>query len=141
MNKVTLNKANLYNCEGFMGEIDLVNKLNTHFKTPKSGMTLDGLTDLEPRVFFMPDNNGDTLFTKKEVEKIIKLLNNFGLTLMNMVSGYKFDRFSGKITQKPNIDWGDEDDDEVSVAPPEIEKAAEIDYEITKDFEPEILNN
>jgi hypothetical protein len=36
------------------------------------------------------------------------------------------------------VDWGD---DEVPTAPKEIEEAAEIDYEITKDYEPEILNN
>jgi hypothetical protein len=41
------------------------------------------------------------------------------------------------LIERTNVDWGDE----ISVAPKEIEDAAEIDYEITKDLEPEILSN
>jgi len=132
--KVTLKEANLYNCEGFMSEIDLVNKINNHFKTPKYGMTLDGLTDLEPRAFFLPDGDGNPLFTEKEVKKIIKLLDNLGCVLRNHVYGYKFNTI-GEITQRPNIDWGDEEDGHV--ATPEIEAEAEKVWEDVKDFGPE----
>lgn len=49
---IKANKAYLHNCEGFMYETKLVEKINNHFETPKKGMTLDGLASLEPRDFF-----------------------------------------------------------------------------------------
>ncbi len=49
---IKANKAYLQNCEGFMYEVELVEKINNHFETTKKGMTLDGLTNLEPKDFF-----------------------------------------------------------------------------------------
>jgi len=135
---IKANKAYLHNCEGFMYETELVEKINNHFETPKKGMTLDGLASLEPRDFFMESkkNPGGYWFTPPEVKKIIKLLGEFGYTLNNMAYTNKY--AYGQLTSRSNVDWGD---DEVPTAPKEIEEAAEIDYEITKDLEPEILNN
>jgi hypothetical protein len=135
---IKANKAYLHNCEGFMYEIDLVEKINNHFETPKKGMTLDGLASLEPRDFFTESkkNPNTGWFTPQEVKKIIKLLGEFGYSLNNMAYANKY--AYGQLTSRSNVDWGD---DEVPTAPKEIEEAAEIDYEITKDLEPEILSN
>jgi len=61
--KIKIKDANLYNCEGFMTDMELVDKINTVFKTDNShntkgdgetivGMTLAGLIEVAPREFF-----------------------------------------------------------------------------------------
>src|SRR5210317_973685 len=130
---IKANKAYLHNCEGFMYETELVEKINNHFETPKKGMTLDGLASLEPRDFFTESkkNPGGYWFTPQEVKKIIKLLGEFGYTLQNMAFTNKY--AYGQLTSRSNVDWGD---DEVPTAPKEIEDAATKVYEDLKDFEP-----
>ena len=129
---IKANKAYLHNCEGFMYETELVEKINNHFETPKKGMTLDGLASLEPRDFFTESkkNPGGYWFTPQEVKKIIKLLSEFGYTLQNMAYSNKY-RY-GQLVENTNVDWGDE----ISVAPKEIENAAEKVFEDIKNFEP-----
>ena len=134
---IKANKAYLHNCEGFMYEIDLVEKINNHFETPKKGMTLDGLASLEPRDFFTESkkNPNTGWFTPQEVRRIIKLLGEFGYTLNNMAYTNKY--AYGQLTSRSNVDWGDE----VPTAPKEIEEAAEKVYEDLKDFEPLTIKN
>ncbi len=129
---IKANKAYLHNCEGFMYETKLVEKINNHFETPKKGMTLDGLASLEPRDFFTESkkNPGTGWFTPQEVKKIIKLLSEFGYTLQNMAYTNKY-RY-GQLVENTNVDWGDE----ISVAPKEIEEAATKVFEDIKNFEP-----
>ena len=95
--KIKIKDANLYNCEGFMTDIELVDKINTVFKTgvkeggeAVTGMTLDGLIKIEPRDFYTAVEDGETLFTKAEMAKIIKYLNAFDLTLNKMVIANKY---------------------------------------------------
>jgi hypothetical protein len=135
---IKANKAYLHNCEGFMYEIDLVEKINNHFETPKKGMTLDGLASLEPRDFFTESkkNPNTGWFTPQEVKKIIKLLGEFGYTLNNMAYANKY--AYGQLTSRSNVDWGD---DEIPTAPKEIEEEATKVYEDLKDFEPLTIKN
>ena len=134
---IKANKAYLHNCEGFMYERELVEKINNHFETPKKGMTLDGLASLEPRDFFTESkkNPNTGWFTPQEVRRIIKLLGEFGYTLNNMAYTNKY--AYGQLTSRSNVDWGDE----VPTAPKEIEEAAEKVYEDLKDFEPLTIKN
>jgi len=108
--KIKIKDANLYNCEGFMTDIELVDKINTVFKTDNShntkgdgesitGMTLEGLIKIEPRDFYTAVKEGETLFTKAEMAKIIKYLNAFGLTLNQMVIANKSKRYYGEVRQ------------------------------------------
>ena len=51
--KIKTKDANLYNCEGFMTDIELVDKINNTFKNDTElGMTLAGLIEISPRDFF-----------------------------------------------------------------------------------------
>ena len=127
---IKANKAYLQNCEGFMYEVELVEKINNHFETTKKGMTLDGLTDLEPKDFFKPGKDNVYRFTKEDLKKILKLLSTFGYSLKNMACSNKY-RW-GQLIERTNVDWGDE----ISVAPKEIEDAATKVFEDLKDFEP-----
>ena len=56
------------------------------------GMTLDGLIKIEPRDFYTAVKEGETLFTKAEMAKIIKYLSAFDLTLNKMVIANKYKR-------------------------------------------------
>ena len=104
--KIKIKDANLYNCEGFMTDMELVDKINTVFKTGTkedgetiTGMTLAGLIKIAPREFFTPTGDGETFFTKGEVNKIIKYLYAFDLTLNNMVVANKYKTAYGESRQ------------------------------------------
>ena len=141
---VKISEALLQNCEGFMHEVELVKKINEYFADPKDRkqslrptLTLCDLSQLEPTDLFITDDDGNQVFSKSEINKIIKLLGYYDLTLANLVKHDYYDN-RGNLVKACNLDY---EDLETKVASPEIEKAAEIDYEITKDYEPEILNN
>ena len=115
--KIKIKDANLYNCEGFMTDIELVDKINNTFKNDTDlGMTLAGLVEISPRDFFMPVGGGEIIFTKSEVDKVIKYLNAFGLTLNQMVIANKSKRYYGEVRQiqetnlelekKPTTEYG-----------------------------------
>ena len=98
--KIKAKDANLYNCEGFMTDIELVDKINNTFKNDTEiGMTLDGLTKIQPRDFYTAVKEGEALFTKAEMAKIIKYLNAFGLTLNQMVIANKSKSYYGEVRQ------------------------------------------
>ena len=98
--KIKTKDANLYNCEGFMTDIELVDKINNTFKNDTElGMTLAGLTKIQPRDFYTAVKEGETLFTKAEMNKIIKYLNAFGLTLNNLVIANKCKMEYGEMRQ------------------------------------------
>ena len=85
-NKIKLSQAFLRNCEGFMFEEILLDKIDSFLKPDhKYGMTLKGLTQVSPRDFTAVLGDGSPVFTRAEVNKVIKLLGNFELTLKNMV--------------------------------------------------------
>ena len=99
--------ANLYNCEGFMTDMELVDKINNSFKNDTEfGMTLAGLIEVAPRDFFSPIGEGEIMFTKSEVDKVIKYLDAFGLSLNQMVRANKSKRHNGEVrqTQVTNLD-------------------------------------
>ena len=107
--KIKLKDANLYNCEGFMTDMELVDKINNVFKTDTDvGMTLDGLIKIAPRDFFSPIGDGEVMFTKSEVDKVIKYLAAFDLTLNQMVGANKSKRYYGEVrqVQTTNLDTG-----------------------------------
>jgi len=90
--KIKIKDANLYNCEGFMTDSELVDKINTAFKTGNShntkedgetimGMTLHDLIQIQPRDFFTPTGDGETLFTKLEVNRIIMVFGSTAIIL------------------------------------------------------------
>ena len=92
--------ANLYNCEGFMTDMELVDKINNSFKNDTEfGMTLAGLIEVAPRDFFSPMGDGEIMFTKSEVDKVIKYLDAFGLSLNQMVRANKSKRHNGEVRQ------------------------------------------
>ena len=98
--KIKTKDANLYNCEGFMTNTELVDKINNTFKNDTElGMTLAGLIEISPRDFFLPGKGGEILFTKAEVDKVIKYLNAFGLTLNQMVIANKSKRYYDEVRQ------------------------------------------
>jgi|TARA_R100000231_G_C5233886_1_gene137586 hypothetical protein len=139
MEKIKISEANLYNCEGFMFEVDLVDKINTFFKHKSEyGMTLKELSQIQPRDFLLKlGKDQEPVFTKSEVKKIIKLLSWFNLTPAAMATCEVVDQ-DGRIRQYSNVDH------ELPKVLPDAEqealdKAAETTYQITKDFEPEIL--
>jgi len=143
---VKISEALLQNCEGFMHEVELVKKINEYFADPKDRkqslrptLTLCDLSQLEPTDLFITDDDGNQVFSKSEINKIIKLLGYYDLTLANLVKHDYYDN-RGNLVKACNLDYEDLDFDSPK-ASPEIEEAAEIDYEITKDYEPEILNN
>ena len=143
---VKISEALLQNCEGFMHEVELVKKINEYFADPKDRkqslrptLTLCDLSQLEPTDLFITDDDGNQVFSKSEINKIIKLLGYYDLTLANLVKHDYYDN-RGNLVKACNLDYEDLDFDSPK-ASPEVEKAAEIDYEITKDYEPEILNN
>ena len=107
--------ANLYNCEGFMTDMELVDKINNSFKNDTEfGMTLAGLIEVAPRDFFSPMGDGEIMFTKSEVDKVIKYLDAFGLSLNQMVRANKSKRAVGEVRQiqvtnldvQPSVTYG-----------------------------------
>ena len=102
--RIKIKDANLYNCEGFMTDIELVDKINDTFKEDTEfGMTLAGLIEIAPRDFFLPVPNGEgaqaSVFTKVEVDRVIKYLSAFGLTLNQMVIANKSKRYYDQVRQ------------------------------------------
>ena len=102
--QIKIKDANLYNCEGFMTDIELVDKINDTFKEDTEfGMTLAGLIEIAPRDFFLPVPNGEgahtSVFTKVEVDRVIKYLSAFGLTLNQMVIANKSKRYYDEVRQ------------------------------------------
>ena len=98
--KIKIKDANLYNCEGFMTDMELVDKINDTFKNDTElGMTLAGLIEVAPRDFFTPMGDREILFTRSEVEKVIKYLDAFGLSLNQMVRANKSKRHNGEVRQ------------------------------------------
>ena len=127
-----MNEAFLRNCEGFMFEEVLLDKIETFLKPDnKYGMTLKGLTQVSPRDFTAVLGDGSPVFTRAEVNKVIKLLGNFELTLKNMVC-HNYDGRGELCEGHNNLDY----EEDVPFAPKEIEAAAEKVYEDLKDFEP-----
>ena len=114
--KIKIKDANLYNCEGFMTDIELVDKINTVFKTDTEvGMTLHGLTQVAPRDFFASTmGDGEGFFTKAEMARVIKYLYTFDLTLNNMVVANKYKTAYGESRQiqvtnldvQPSVTYG-----------------------------------
>ena len=107
--------ANLYNCEGFMTDMELVDKINNSFKNDTEfGMTLAGLIEVAPRDFFSSMGDGEIMFTKSEVDKVIKYLDAFGLSLNQMVRANKSKRYHGEVRQiqvtnldvQPSVTYG-----------------------------------
>lgn len=136
---IKVSEANLYNCEGFMFETELVDKLNSFFKHKNElGMTLKELAEIEPRNYSLTfGKDQEPIFTKSEIKKIIKLLSWFDLTPKNMAKCDVVDQ-EGNKRQHSNVDhelYHDLPDQEQEA----LDKAAETTYEITKEFEPEIL--
>ena len=113
--KIKIKDANLYNCEGFMTDMELVDKINDTFKNDTElGMTLAGLIEVAPRDFFTPMGDREILFTRSEVEKVIKYLDAFGLSLNQMVRANKSKRSGGEVRQiqvtnldvQPSVTYG-----------------------------------
>ena len=92
MDTINIKEANLYNCEGFMYNTELVDNINNAFKTDTEvGMTLYGLTKIPPRDFVMVlDSEGNHFFSKKEIDLVINLLFKFNLTLKHMATHNKY---------------------------------------------------
>ena len=139
--KIKIKDANLYNCEGFMTDIELVDKINNTFKNDTElGMTLAGLIEISPRDFFLPVPNGESghtsVFTKVEVDRVIKYLNAFGLTLNQMVIANKSKRYYDEVrqiqvtnldTEKSRVEYGrDLTDEEVDKGFEEAEQWQDI---------------
>jgi|TARA_Y100000296_G_C5011524_1_gene175327 hypothetical protein len=103
MDTINIKEANLYNCEGFMYNTELVDSINTAFKTDtETGMTLHGLTKIPPRDFVMVlDSEGNHFFSKKEIDLVINLLFKFNLTLKHMATHNKYKY--GELVIKTNV--------------------------------------
>ena len=103
MDTINIKEANLYNCEGFMYNTELVDSINTAFKTDtETGMTLHGLTKIPPRDFVMVlDSEGNHFFSKKEIDLVINLLFKFNLTLKHMATHNKYK--NGELVIKTNV--------------------------------------
>jgi len=131
-NKIKLSQAFLRNCEGFMFEEILLDKIDSFLKPDhKYGMTLKGLTQVSPRDFTAVLGDGSPVFTRAEVNKVIKLLGNFELTLKNMVC-HNYDSRGELCDGHNNLDY----ENDIPHASPEIEAAAEKVFEDIKNFEP-----
>ena len=132
-NKIKISEAFLRNCEGFMFEDVLLDKIDTYLKPDhKHGMTLAGLTKVSPRDFTATLGDGTPIFTRAEVNRVIKLLGNFELTLKNMVC-HNYDHRGNLCEGHNNLDYESSDGD---IAHPEIEAQAEKVLEDLQDFEP-----
>ena len=94
-------------------------------------MTLKGLTQVSPRDFTAVLGDGSPVFTRAEVNKVIKLLGNFELTLKNMVC-HNYDSRGELCDGHNNLDY----ENDIPHASPEIEAAAEKVFEDIKNFEP-----
>ena len=134
MKKIKISEAYLRNCEGFMHEVQLVSKLDKFFKPKKrKSLTLKDLTQLTPHELMAPTHkDGDPEFSKAEVNRIIKYLGWFNLTLADMVLAKTVNDL-GEVIQHTNLDYETGDGD---IAHPEIEAQAEKVLEDLQDFEP-----
>jgi len=133
MNKVKISEAFLRNCEGFMFEEELLDKIDTYLKPDhKYGMTLKGLTNVSPRDFTATLGDGSPIFTRAEINKVIKLLGYFDLTLKDMVR-HDYDNRGNKVEGYNNLDYEESDGE---IAHPEIEAQAEKVLEDLQNFEP-----
>ena len=103
MDTINIKESNLYNCEGFMYNTDLVDNINNAFKTDTEiGMTLHGLTKIPPRDFVMAlDSEGNHFFSKKEIDLVINLLFKFNLTLKHMATHNKYKH--GELVIETNV--------------------------------------
>lgn len=134
MKKIKISEAYLRNCEGFMHEPFLVSKLDKFFKPKKrKSLTLKDLTQLTPHELIAPTHkDGDPEFSKAEVNRIIKYLGWFDLTLADMVMARTVNDL-GETVQQTNLDYETSDGD---IAHPDIEAQAEKVFEDLQDFEP-----
>ena len=90
MKKIKISEAFLRNCEGFMFEQVLLDKIDTYLKTDhEHGMTLKGLTNVSPRDLTATLGDGNPIFSKTEVSKIINLLAKFDLSLNSISTAGK----------------------------------------------------
>ena len=130
MNKIKISEAFLRNCEGFMFEQVLLDKIDTYLKIDhEHGMTLKGLTNVSPRDLTATLGDGNPIFSKTEVSKIINLLAKFDLSLKDMAT-HCYNSRGVRVTDT-NLDY------EINnIAAPEIEAAAEKTWEEVQDFEP-----
>ena len=132
IDKVKISQAFLRNCEGFMFEKTILDKIDTYLKPDNElGMTLKGLSQVSPRDLTMNLGEEGPIFTRGEVNKIIDLLGKFDLTLKNMVR-HDYNSRGEKCSGYNNVDYEDG-----HIASPEIEAAAEKVWEDVKDFGPE----
>ena len=135
MKKIKISEAHLRNCEGFMHEPYLVQRLEKFFKPKKrKSLTLKDLTQLTPHDIITKENvKGDEMeFSKAEVNRIIKYLGWFDLSLANMVMAHSVNDL-GETIQQTNLDYETGDGD---IAHPDIEAQAEKVLEDLQDFEP-----
>ena len=134
MKKIKISEAYLRNCEGFMHEPFLVSRLDKFFKPKKrKSLTLKDLTQLTPHELMAPtDKDGDPEFSKAEVNRIIKYLGWFDLTLADMVMARTVNDL-GEVVQHTNLDYELEDG---NIAPAEIEAQAEKALQDLEGFEP-----
>ena len=140
INKIKISEADLYNCEGFMHEIELCDKLNSELAyllrgKDKDFITLKDLTEVEPSELtcgLHPERvpHPEERFTKSEVNKIIKYLKWYDLSLKNMVSPRDVNKFGDTISES-NLDYEDG-----HIASPEIEAQAEKVLEDLQGFDP-----
>lgn len=136
MNKIKISEAFLRNCEGFIFEKTILDKIDTYLKPDNElGMTLKGLSEVSPRDLTMELGDEGPIFTRGEINKIIDLLGNFELTLKNMVC-HNYDSRGNKCEGHNNLDYEDG-----HIASEEIEAAAEKVWEDVKDFGPETPTN
>ena len=132
-NKIKISEASLRNCEGFMFEDILLDKIDTYLKPDHvHGMTLQGLTKVSPRDFTAVLGDGAAAFSRAEINRVIKLLGNFDLTLKNMVC-HDYDNKGERCGGFNNLDYELND---MSIADPKIEAEAEKAFEDIKNFEP-----
>ena len=132
-NKIKISEAFLRNCEGFMHEVHLVFKLEKFFTSKKKkSLTLKDLTQLSPNDIMGPrDKDGNPEFSKAEVNRIIKYLGWFNLTLADMVLAKTVNDL-GEVIQHTNLDY----ENDIPYASPEIEAEAVKVFEDVKNFEP-----
>ena len=137
MKKIKISEAYLRNCEGFMHEPSLVSKLDKFFKPKKrKSLTLKDLTQLTPHELMAPTHkDGDPEFSKAEVNRIIKYLGWFDLTLADMVMARTVNDL-GETVQHTNLDYEDG-----HIASEEIEIEAGKLWEEVKDWGPETPSN
>ena len=87
-----------------MFEQVLLDKIDTYLKTDhEHGMTLKGLTNVSPRDLTATLGDGNPIFSKTEVSKIINLLAKFDLSLKDMATHCYNSR--GERVTDSNLDY------------------------------------